>query len=296
MFNRVNIKKVFGSFSILLILVLFGMTASWPETASANSFLSGKTAIKNQQIQLTRSMIVYEDEKLAAFSAECLIDEQLCSPDSGLHPVGQVWQPNINLSNYAIYFDLGETYDLTQVFLHNVYDSKGVEVSVGEPGAWLLLTTAETSDFNTWGEYKLNVNSRYLRLRLLDPNVASINEVLLFANSASNEALGQKNAGLDDMVEFEPVDLENYNRNLYVQYDNITNDLRLNKPSELGFNFTIDIYNSNGNKLYSKEFINTMTAKLILNVSREIRMPGVYIVHYYNDYGVSKTIKFQKRR
>ena len=241
-------------------------------------------------------MIVYGNDLSSDNSAEFLIDEQTTSPETDLQPVSESWKPLAMRSDrYEVYFDLGGNHDLRQVLLHTVYSADGIEVSTGEPGDWSLVASSEGSDFNTWTAYNFTANARFLKLSMQKENVALINEVLLFAEEMGADQYSEKSADMMGIVEPDSDDFSNRN-NLYIEYDDGLNNLKINIPPGFGHDFTIDIYNMNGYKVSSTEYVNYISAQLLLDLSRECDRTGVYIIHYYNDSGISKTVKFQKRR
>lgn len=296
MMKWVNKQQDSSSFTCFLFSIFIGLLFSFiADNSMANSTDSkkrGKSTI--QQIHLTTDMIVSADD----YSAEFLVDEQQCSPNSDLQPVSETWQPFLSSTaeRCAIYFDLGQYYTIRQVLLHNVYEAEGLEIYAGEPGAWIFVTASDKSNFNAWKGYDLCVNTRYLRLGMQKENVASINEVLLFGDADNLTRSTEKSTDVFSLPEFDPVEIDFPKNNLTINYDGWSNGLKINVSPDFGHSFTIDIYNLNGYKVYTQEYINLISAQLLIDVSKECGRPGMYIVHYYNSSGISKTVKFQKSR
>ncbi len=300
MIKWVNKQQGSCSFLFIRFFILLGLILSFtPDNSMANATNNkeqGKSRI--QQILLTKNMIISANDMCSDYSAEILVDEQQTSPNSDLQPVSETWQPftSSTADRCDIYFDLGDYYDLKQIQLHNVYNATGLEISAGEPGAWTFVTASKESDFNTWTKYDLAINTRYLKLSMQKQNAASINEILLFGSNENINQNTEKSAGVFGLTEFDPSEVNFPDNSLTINYDDGNNSLKINISPELGYNFAIDIYNLNGCKVYSKEYINLISAKLLIDLSDECNRPGVYIMHYYNDLGISKTVKFLKKR
>ena len=302
MLKRVNKQQVPSALLYIRFFVLLGLIIGVADNLSMANSTSTKNGINGQgkaglqQVFLTNEMIVYGNDLSSDNSAEFLIDEQTTSPETDLQPVSESWKPLAMRSDrYEVYFDLGGNHDLRQVLLHTVYSADGIEVSTGEPGDWSLVASSEGSDFNTWTAYNFTANARFLKLSMQKENVALINEVLLFAEEMGADQYSEKSADMMGIIEPDSDDLSN-RKNLDIEYDDGLNNLKINIPPGFGHDFTIDIYNMNGYKVSSTEYVNYISAQLLLDLSRECDRTGVYIIHYYNDSGISKTVKFQKRR
>ncbi len=81
---------------------------------------------------------------------------------------------------------------------------------------------------------------------------------------------------------------------IYLDQNIIESTIVLNLPDELRHSFTIEIYNLNGFKVLQRKYNNNLSSEIILNISRECQKNGIYIMRYYNNAGISKTLKFRK--
>lgn len=107
----------------------------------------------------------------------------------------------------------------------------------------------------------------------------------------------QNSTFVEHVINQDPVDYGFQNDDdIFIQHDPVNSNLKIHLPEDLNRNFTIDIYNSNGYRVLTKKFQHNMSARMLMDVSRECNQTGVYIMHYYNDKGISRTLKFQKRR
>ena len=313
MYIKIKISRIIWVFyqnilictSLFLLLPVFNSTAENIQKSSESEI----TACANQkkesneapvQIKLSAEMLVDEVSGLSYWSPAYLVDEQSCNPENGIHPFSRAWKPYFNMDKgpYHVYIDLGEMYELTKIALHVMGKSQNLEIQTGEPGNWNHLLTEPCTEFNAWSEHNVSVKSRYLRLSMKEGVMAQVNEIALYGYKTNQSVYTEKrgiininNGSVEDLVDF-----TNDNDRSITLDGNLVNDIiYVNLPDEGDHDFTIDIYNLNGLKVFHKEFIYNVSSKVLLNVASECSQSGVYILRYYNNSGVLKTLKFIKR-
>ncbi|MBN2635008.1 MAG: T9SS type A sorting domain-containing protein [Prolixibacteraceae bacterium] len=286
------LKTFFQAAAIFTILGL---------NATLNPLRSNETdSSKFYQIRLSPDMIFDEMSDGKNWSVYHLIDEQYCNPENANHPYSDVWKPLTDQSKdlHHVYIDLGEETWLTGVAFHEMQMEGVIYVSAGEPEDWTPLLTETCSVSNSWTKYFVNANTRYVRFSVGNSGFAAVNEIVLYASRA-NEINGTEKSGLietsstsiDDLL-----DINNHNQpEITIDGSLIQNNLCVNLPDDLSHDFTLEIYNLSGIKVLKKDYVHNISSRILLDISRECCKSGVYILHYFNNNGVSKTIKFIKR-
>ncbi|GAA3400545.1 fibronectin type III domain-containing protein [Paenibacillus hodogayensis] len=139
------------------------------------------------KITLTPAMVTNE----SGGDATKLVDEQAAAgnPSAGdKTPVmSTIWQPGWSAGIYpaSAYIDLGQMYNLTDVYLFDSYDDQhSVTISAGNPGNWNSLFTYYTNDFFVWKQFPVTVATRYVRVTMSSYQ-AQIGEILLYGTPAS---------------------------------------------------------------------------------------------------------------
>ncbi|WP_321372800.1 discoidin domain-containing protein [uncultured Draconibacterium sp.] len=137
---------------------------------------------ESEQIILVPEMIVDLVEGGSYWSADYLVDEQDMTPENDLHPVSQSWKPfwNMDKGPYHIYVDLGLEYNVTQIAFHDMYNTKNLEVAIGEPGNWEYLFTENCDKYKKWKNHNTNVQTRYIRLSMTESVFAAVNELAIY--------------------------------------------------------------------------------------------------------------------
>ncbi|SDX58019.1 discoidin domain-containing protein [Paenibacillus sp. CF384] len=114
-------------------------------------------------------------------SAELLVDEQTLAGNplggAGGNPA-TYWHPGWNPSSYpaSVTIDLGQSYQLSHIYLYDHQGSGSYGVFSGTPGIWTSLFTDGLTNYLVWNPHAVNVNTRYLRLTMgsLDAKMAEI--------------------------------------------------------------------------------------------------------------------------
>lgn len=149
------------------------------------STTAGSGGSGSAKITLNSSMITNESGK---GDATMLVDEQTLAGDpkngTGGAP-SQAWFPSWTASDYpaSAYIDLGQTYNLTDVYLRDVNASGNFIVETGTPGSWTTQFTDALSLYNTWNAHPLTVATRYVRVTMANAN-ANMAEIVLYGSAA----------------------------------------------------------------------------------------------------------------
>ncbi|MFD0673432.1 fibronectin type III domain-containing protein [Cohnella sp. GCM10027633] len=148
-----------------------------------------KAAAVSTKITLTTSMVVNESGK---GDATLIVNEQSTAGDprggSGGSPTG-TWQPSWTVSDYPLsaYIDLGQSYDLTDIYLRDVNDAGNYVVSAGTPGSWTALFTDGLAGYNSWNAHTVSVSTRYVRVTMTNKS-ANVAEIVLYGSPSSGPA------------------------------------------------------------------------------------------------------------
>ena len=244
------------------------------------------------QILIQPSMILSESDDGIAFQAGSLVDEQFCLPDSKWEPTSETWSP-ANETESRIYIDLGQNYQLSQIAFHVLEKTDDLELSIGTPGNWEYLATINSLNAEGWEYFNLDAQTRFLRIEATNLETAFVNELQVFGLSA--DRLSEEKSGvIPGFGEKLPEDFGN--NDIVVNEDIVSNQLRISIPEDLSHNFTLELYNLNGVKLMQKEFIYNISTRVLVDITNSCDRCGVYILHYYNNAGIEKTLKFMKKR
>ncbi len=134
------------------------------------------------QIPLSNSMITDGTIGGSLNSPLFLVDEQDLNAIENEHPISESWKPGYTMVNgpYYVTIDLGTSYDIFSLFLHDMHGQSELTVEYGEPGQWQDLLVESCDNYKTWKQHKLNITTRYLRLSMHQTVYASVNEIQLF--------------------------------------------------------------------------------------------------------------------
>ncbi len=138
-----------------------------------------------QQLMLTPEMVFNES---AQGDASLLVDEQAVANDPANGTAGTPtnrWNPG----NYSLYYpayafiDLGTTYNITKVFIHNDVDypsADPITIYGGEPFNWDSLHIDSLAGGANWTEYQpTSLNTRYIRVKFHGKNTR-MSEIALY--------------------------------------------------------------------------------------------------------------------
>lgn len=285
--------------SVVTRYVRFSMTES--VFAAVNEvLLYGRLVVEPESVQipLSSEMLVDEVEGGSYWTAEYLVDEQEMTPENELHPLSQSWKPfwNMNKGPYHVSIDLGKEYQLKEVALHDMHNTKNMDVSVGEPGAWEVLFTENCDKFTTWKQHEVDVSTRYVRFSMNESVFAAVNEVVLYGYSNAAEVMSEKSASKSYIITgFEEISADPFQSDLSLCQNPVNVNLKLNIPNELNENFKIAIYSMAGKQLYSKEFVEHRSSQLLIDISDCCSREGMYLMRYSNLEGIKQNIKFVKK-
>ncbi|MFD0675044.1 hypothetical protein [Cohnella sp. GCM10027633] len=150
-----------------------------PEIPAANA--------AGTKISLNASMVVNES---SVGDPTLLVNEQSAAGD----PLGgtggapnQSWFGGYNASSYPLYayIDLGQSYDLTHVYLRDVNDIGDFKVFAGSPStSWTLLFTDDLGSYNAWKPHAVSVTTRYVRLSMAS-KTSNMSEIVLYGTPSA---------------------------------------------------------------------------------------------------------------
>jgi hypothetical protein len=281
----------------------YSLAAETPEKYIKMGAPGGKETLQNDepdieltpvQIILTSEMIVDEVIGGSYWSAKYLVDEQHCNPQNNLHPVSQSWKPHWNMDKgpYHIFIDFKSLHRISNISLHDMHNTRNLVVSVGEPGNWNTLFTDACEKYKVWKQHDIDVETRYIRLSMIESVYAAVNEIVVFGyelplNKVKSESINQqllttanKQFINDPQITLVQNPVEKY--------------LKVNIPEELCKNFYIEIFDLKGNRIFSKIYSKSALEQIIVDVSELSLVRGMYLFKYSNQEGIKKTLKFIK--
>lgn len=138
------------------------------------------------KLTLTTAMVTNESGN---GDAGKLVDEQAAAGDpkngTGGAPTS-AWFAGWGSSYYpsSAYIDLGQSYDLTDIYLRDVNDIGNLVVQTGSPGSWTTQFTDSLSHYNAWNGHAVSVTTRYVRVTLTSQS-ANMSEIVLYGSPSS---------------------------------------------------------------------------------------------------------------
>lgn len=252
-----------------------------------------------RQIVLSPDMVYDEVLDGSLNSPAFLVDEQNCTPENGVHPVSLEWKPAWTIYNgpYHCFIDLGAYYKLSSISLHDTYNIKNLEVSVGEPGNWEYLFTETCDKYKKWKVHEVDIITRYIRLSMYESPYASVNEIVVYGsrlNYLPSELKSRKVSFYDYKSEADADLQKNLADGLMLMGNPVRNTLRVNLPYGLNENFYIDVYDISGRRMVHEYFGISYSSEKEIDLQRYGLNDGIYIMRYSGN-GVAKAIKFVKQ-
>ena len=122
-----------------------------------------------------------------------LFDEQTIAGDPKLGSGGACannWLPGwLNLPHHA-YVDLGQNYNITDIYLYDLNGNADFTVETGSPGNWSPLFVDNMATYQTWNAHAVTVNTRYIRFTTADGDCRAYEVVLYGApGTASTDVI-----------------------------------------------------------------------------------------------------------
>jgi len=137
--------------------------------------------VQAQKIAVLPTQVTAES---GAENGQKLFDEQTLAGDPKQGSGGQCttqWQPGwTNLPHHA-YIDLGQNYNLTDVYLYDYNGNSNFTVETGTPGSWTTLFVDPMSGWQVWNAHAVTVDTRYVRFTSLDGDCRAY-EVVLYGS------------------------------------------------------------------------------------------------------------------
>jgi len=162
--------------SVFLILCIITGTFNSLTTTVAYAATSTKIA-------LTGSMVTNET---GVGDAKKLVDEQALAGDPKNGTGGRPSTNWLSWNKYPAhaYIDLGQSYDLTDVYLFDHYNNGDVIISAGTPGNWnVLFTDPMLVTTGVWKPHPVTVTTRYVRVTMTSEG-AQVPEIVLYGTPA----------------------------------------------------------------------------------------------------------------
>ncbi|OCT13411.1 hypothetical protein A8709_17520 [Paenibacillus pectinilyticus] len=160
-----------------------------PNVSGLSNVSSGTTSgtATSQKLTLTTSMVTNES---GYGDATMLVDEQVIAGDplngTGGSPT-TYWDPGFQTGHTPAfaYIDLGQSYNLTSIYLRDYTNSGDFIVYTGSPGSWTQLFTDPLTSYPTWNPHTVSTQTRYVRFQKTSPT-ANTSEIVLYGTQASS--------------------------------------------------------------------------------------------------------------
>ena len=163
-------KKIFLKISLILFIVLFCQSAF--------------NGISAQKIMVLPSQVTAES---GIENGAKLFDEQTIAGNPKLGSGGQCvtnWLPGWTSLPHSAYVDLGQVYNISDIYLYDYNGSATFTVQTGTPGNWTLLFADSMTGWQNWNAHPVLVNTRYIRFTTADGDCRAY-EVVLYGATGS---------------------------------------------------------------------------------------------------------------
>jgi len=148
---------------------------------------SGSTVPKlyrlDSKLTLNSAMVTNESGQ---GNASFLVDEQTTAGDPAFGPGGApstVWSATTYPA--SAYIDLGQSYDISQIYLYDVDQIGNMTISAGSPGNWTPLFVDAGNGYMSWNAHATPVSTRYLRYTLSSAT-ARASEIVVYTYGATS--------------------------------------------------------------------------------------------------------------
>ena len=95
------------------------------------------------------------------------------------------WGPNIKHPAHG-YIDLGEAFEISQIFLYDGSNAGDLRISYGYPGNWTELLTDNLTGYLSWTQHDVKVYTRYLRISKMEAG-SNVSELVLYGKKAHSQ-------------------------------------------------------------------------------------------------------------
>ncbi len=274
----------------LFLIYLFLPLAGWSQNGEIARDV-GQTEIRSCRIPLSSELLSTNSNNDSEWMLDFLSDEQEVSVASGEHPVSAAWEPSSALAegDVKLIVNLGKVYHITQLALHNQYPITGLSLSFGSPGNWTDFFSVDNENCNSWNACSKEFSSQFILLKASKGSSVSINELLIEGfdpQTAFSETTGNLQTSADP---FPPKGMESFS-----SFDDLLKSASESLEEDPKRRFTFDFYSMWGVKIKSVQGASLISIQLLQEVSRKVEGTGIFIMHYHNQMGVSKQVKFQK--
>jgi len=97
------------------------------------------------------------------------------------------WLPGWTGGPHKAYVDLGQAYNITDIYFYDFNGNSNFTVETGTPGSWTTLFVDPMSGWQTWNAHPVTVNTRYIRFTSIDGDCRAY-EVVLYGSSGGGGA------------------------------------------------------------------------------------------------------------
>lgn len=242
----------------------------------------------NAQIDLVDSMLTDEVSGGSQNSPLFLIDEQDSSAVENQHPISSSWKPHFNMDNapYFVTLDLGRSYDLFSVFLHDMNNSADFKIEYGVPGDWEELLIESCDRYKTWKQHKMITTTRYFRFSMHESVYAAINEIQIYGIPTVVESLPKQSYITEEIVES--------NQNLSIYPNPVSDVLNIQLQTHAEKTGYIEIIDVLGRVYYASK-VQPEQSEMVVSTKSIKLLSGYYVLRYIKPSGNSQNIKFFKR-
>ena len=267
-------------------------------TGMSISSLPGTTVVpidaepEEQQIIITSGMVTDLVSGGSVYSSQFLFDEQGINPISNEHPVSQPWKPYYTNANAPYYtsIDLGQEYHISKVYLHDINAVFDFNVEYDNNSNWNTLFVESCDAFKVWKMHETDVNTRYLRLGMLDSPYAAVNEMILYGYPISNSSKQVKNKKNVAIKQFNKID------KIELYPNPVSEKIYLKFPEQMVGSNRIQVSDILGKVFYTDNIkITSESPTFELSTNSYLSASGFYVFSCISELGEQQTIKFFKQ-
>ncbi|SDW44955.1 Right handed beta helix region [Lutibacter oricola] len=252
--------------------------------------------VGEEHLIITSSMVTDLVEGGSVNSPLFLFDEQDLYTESTEHPTSKSWKPDYTMKNtaYHVVLDLGKTYDITKINLHDMHNIYDFTVEYRDGTNWKTLFVDPCDSYNTWSINEVDVTTKYLRFSMYDNVYAAVNEIFIYGEpSVSTSA---KPSITSNIEEFNSTESTLNIKSLRLYPNPVAEKLNIEFPLEMMGNNRLFIKNLRGRIIHAENLLvseNTSTKQLT-----NYQLPktnGVYTISIMHESGIQKNLKFIKK-
>jgi hypothetical protein len=141
------------------------------------------TPLSSQKITINPTMVTAESGNE---NGQKLFDEQFIAGDpknGGGGHCDSNWVPGWNNLPHSAYINLGQSYNITDIYLYDYTGSGAFTIEQGNPGNWSTVLTDNMNTWQTWNAHPVNLNTQFLRFSTQSGECRAF-EVVLYGSPA----------------------------------------------------------------------------------------------------------------